>query len=82
MRIEDLPKKDGCEVVPTSEVEVGDRIEAINYGLGLREVEGIEADGEGVIVFTLGGEPWETTRGMVNDLRLRRHGQAVWREVA
>lgn len=77
-----LPTKDGCENVATEDVKVGDRIEAINYGLGLREVEGIEADGEGVIVFTLSGEPWETTRGMVNELRLRRHGQYVWREVA
>lgn len=82
MRIEDLPKKDGCEVVPTADVEVGDRIEAIGYGLGVREVEGVEAEGEIVIVFTLGGEPWETTRGLTNELRLRSSGQAVWREVA
>jgi hypothetical protein len=82
VRIEDLPKKEGCEVVPTAEVRVGDRIEAIGYGLGMREVEAIESEGEIVIVFTLGGEPWETTRGLTNDLRLRSSGQAVWREVA
>jgi hypothetical protein len=77
-----LPTKDGCESVATTDVKVGDRMEAINYGLGLREVLAVEEDGGSVIVFTLGGAPWETTRGLTNDLRLRRYGQYVWREVA
>jgi hypothetical protein len=77
-----LSSKGGCETVATNRVEVGDVIEAITYGLGSRDVMAVEPDGVAILVFTLAGEPWETTRGATNQLRLRRQGQFVWREVA
>jgi hypothetical protein len=69
------------EKVSTEEVRVGDVIEPINYGLGRRTVEAVEPEGANVLIFTLSGEPWDTTRGPTNTLRLRRYGQVVEREV-
>jgi hypothetical protein len=68
------------ERVPTDQIEVGDRIEPIGYGLGFRTVLDIEEETSFVRVFVLDGEPFEKTSGFSNSLRLRRLGQVVNRE--